>query len=47
VHQEVWRTGRAYAGFRGKPGWGGVETWPPAELTPLGRRLLGLEPWPA
>lgn len=25
---------------------GRVEPWPPATLTPLGRRLLGAEPWP-
>jgi hypothetical protein len=25
---------------------GQVEPWPPATLTPLGRRLLGAEPWP-
>lgn len=47
AHQDVWRTGRAQPAFRDKPGWGHVEPWGPAELTPLGRRLLGLEPWPA
>ena len=26
---------------------GRVEPWPPATLTPLGRRLLGLDAWPS
>lgn len=44
VHQDVWQTGRAFEGFRNKPGWDRVEPWPPAQLTPLGRSLLGLSP---
>lgn len=28
------------------PGGRVLQPWPPAQLTPLGRRLAGLDPWP-
>jgi Phytanoyl-CoA dioxygenase (PhyH) len=43
---ESWRTGRCVPWWRGRPGYDRVEPWPPATLTSLGRRLLGLEDWP-
>jgi hypothetical protein len=43
---ESWRTGRCVPWWRDRPGYDRVEPWPPADLTPLGRRLLGLDPWP-
>jgi hypothetical protein len=45
-HQAIWRTGRAHPDHRVRKGWDHAELWPPAQLTPLGRRLLALEPWP-
>ena len=43
---ESWRTGRCVPWWRGRPGYDRVEPWPPASLTELGRRLLGLDEWP-
>jgi len=43
---ESWRSGRCVPWWRTRPGYDRVEPWPPARLTPLGRRLLGLDPWP-
>jgi Phytanoyl-CoA dioxygenase (PhyH) len=43
---ESWRTGRCVSWWRGRPGYDRVEPWRPAKLTPLGRRLLGIDPWP-
>jgi hypothetical protein len=43
---ESWRTGRCVPWWRTRPGYDRIEPWPPATLTPLGRRLLGLDPWP-
>jgi hypothetical protein len=43
---ESWRTGRCVPWWRGRPGYDRVEPWPPADLTDLGRCLLGLDPWP-
>jgi hypothetical protein len=43
---ESWRTGRCVPWWRNRPGYDCVEPWPPAELTPLGRRLIGFERWP-
>ena len=40
-----WRTGRCVPWWRSRPGYDRVEPWPPAILTPLGRRLLGLNEW--
>jgi ectoine hydroxylase-related dioxygenase (phytanoyl-CoA dioxygenase family) len=42
---ESWRTGRCLPCWRKRPGYDRIEPWPPAELTPLGRRLLGLQKW--
>ena len=42
----LWETGRANPYYAGWPGFDAVQPWPPAELTPLGRRLLGLDEWP-
>ena len=43
---ESWRTGTCVPWWRDRPGFGRVEPWPPAQLTTLGRRLLGIDPWP-
>ncbi len=40
-----WSDKRAPAGWRGARGLRDPEPGPPAELTPLGRKLVGLEPW--
>ncbi len=42
---ESWRSGRCVPCWRDRPGYDRIEPWPPARLTPLGRRLLGLDPW--
>ena len=42
---DSWRTGRCVPWWRTRPGYDRIEPWPPAQLTELGRRLLGLEPW--
>jgi ectoine hydroxylase-related dioxygenase (phytanoyl-CoA dioxygenase family) len=41
-----WRTGACVPWWRSRPGYDRIEPWPPAQLTDLGRRLLGLEEWP-
>jgi hypothetical protein len=41
-----WRTGRCVPWWRRRPGYDRTEPWPPAALTELGRRLLGLDEWP-
>jgi hypothetical protein len=43
---ESWRTGRCVPWWRNRPGYERVEPWPPAKLTELGRRLLGLDQGP-
>jgi hypothetical protein len=43
---ELWRTGRCHPVWRWRPGCDRAEPWPPATLTPLGRRLLGFDAWP-
>jgi phytanoyl-CoA dioxygenase PhyH len=43
---ESWQTGRCVPWWRGRPGYDRIEPWPPASLTWLGRRLLGIEDWP-
>jgi hypothetical protein len=40
-----WRTGRCVSWWRDRPGYDRIEPWPPAALTPLGRRLLGVDDW--
>ncbi len=42
---ELYRTGIANPAFRGRPGWDRPNPWPPAQLSPLGRRLAGVDPW--
>jgi Phytanoyl-CoA dioxygenase (PhyH) len=42
---ENWREVRAPAWWRGWVGQPDPEPWPPATLTPLGRKLLGLDAW--
>jgi hypothetical protein len=42
---ESWRSGCCVPWWRSRPGYDHVEPWPPAALTELGRRLLGLDPW--
>lgn len=42
----LWREGQVKPEWRDPPGDDRVAPWPPAQLTPLGRRLLGLDPWP-
>jgi len=44
---ESWHTGRCVPWWRTRPGYDRVEPWAPAHLTPLGRRLIGLDPWPS
>jgi ectoine hydroxylase-related dioxygenase (phytanoyl-CoA dioxygenase family) len=41
-----WQSGRCVPWWCGRSGYDRVEPWPPAELTPVGRRLLGIDPWP-
>ena len=41
-----WRTGLCVPWWRDRLGYDRVEPWPPASLTELGRRLLGLDRWP-
>jgi hypothetical protein len=43
---ESWRTARCVPWWRGRPRYDRVKPWPPAKLTLLGRRLLGIDPWP-
>jgi hypothetical protein len=43
---ESWRTGRCLSWWRSRPGYDRIEPWPPAILTELGRKLLGLDSWP-
>lgn len=42
----LWESGRANPYYIHQPGFDRVEPWPAATLTPLGRRLLGLDEWP-
>jgi Phytanoyl-CoA dioxygenase (PhyH) len=42
---ESWCTGRCVPWWRSRYGYDRVEPWPPAILTELGRRLLGLDKW--
>jgi hypothetical protein len=44
---DSWRTGRCVPWWRSRPGYDRIEPWPPANLTKLGRRLLGLDDWPS
>jgi len=46
IQIESWRTGRCVPWWRSRPGYDRIEPWPPARLTKLGRRLLGLQDWP-
>jgi hypothetical protein len=43
---ESWRSGRCVPWWRSRPGYDRIEPWPPAILTELGRKLLGLDSWP-
>jgi hypothetical protein len=43
---ERWESGHCEPVWAWRPGCDRAESWPPAKLTPLGRRLLGLDPWP-
>jgi len=43
---DSWRTGRCVPWWRNRLGYDRIEPWPPATLTKLGRRLLGLDEWP-
>jgi hypothetical protein len=42
---ESWRSGQCVPWWRNRPGYDRIEPWPPATLTELGRRLLGLDAW--
>jgi hypothetical protein len=42
---ESWRSGRCVPWWRDRPGYDRTESWPPADLTDLGRKLLGLDKW--
>lgn len=41
----LWREGRVQPGWAHMRHYDHQEPWPPARLSPLGRRLLGAEPW--
>jgi ectoine hydroxylase-related dioxygenase (phytanoyl-CoA dioxygenase family) len=42
---QSWRSGACVPWWRSRPGYDRIEPWPPATLTPLGRKLLGLDEW--
>ena len=42
---DSWSTGRCFLWWHNRPGYDRTEPWPPAALTQLGRRLLGLDDW--
>jgi Phytanoyl-CoA dioxygenase (PhyH) len=42
---DSWRTGQCVPWWRSRRGYDRIEPWPPATLTELGRRLLGLDEW--
>ena len=42
---DSWRSGRCVPWWRNRPGYDRIEPWPPAALTDLGRRLIGLDCW--
>lgn len=44
-HAELYLTGMPNPTYRWKPGWDTPAPSPPAQLTPLGRKLAGLDPW--
>ena len=43
---DSWLMGRCVPWWRNRPDYDRIEPWPPATLTELGRRLLGLDDWP-
>ena len=42
---ESWRSGRCVPWWRNRWGYDRIEPWPPARLSDLGRRLIGLDAW--
>jgi Phytanoyl-CoA dioxygenase (PhyH) len=42
---ESWQTGKCVPWWRERPDYDRTEPWPPAELSDLGRRLLGIDAW--
>lgn len=42
---QSWGSGRCVPWWRERPGYDRTEPWPPARLTELGRKLLGLDDW--
>jgi hypothetical protein len=44
-HAERYRSGTANPAWQARPGWDRPQPWAPAQLTPLGRRLAGLDAW--
>jgi hypothetical protein len=44
-HAARYRSGEAAPAWRSRPGWDRPQPWLPARLTPLGRRLAGLDAW--
>ncbi len=42
---ECWESGRCVPWWRDRLGYDRIEPWPSAQLTELGRRLLGLDAW--
>jgi Phytanoyl-CoA dioxygenase (PhyH) len=42
---ESWRTGQCVPWWRDRPDYGRIEPWPPARLSELGRKLLGIDSW--
>jgi ectoine hydroxylase-related dioxygenase (phytanoyl-CoA dioxygenase family) len=45
-HAERYRSGTANPEWRSRPGWDHPQPGPAAALTPLGRRLAGVDAWP-
>jgi hypothetical protein len=44
-HIELWQSRRTLPAWRGLPGHGDMQPWPPAELDEHGRKLIGLDPY--
>jgi hypothetical protein len=42
---ESWRSGHCVPWWRNRWGYDRIEPWPPARLSELGRRLIGLDAW--
>lgn len=45
ILRDCWSTGACHPAWRQLPGHDHLEPWAPVALSPLGRRLAGLDPW--